>query len=237
MTKLQTVTVGAGGSATVTFSNIPQNYTDLKVVVSGRNSVNSTAMGLNFNGNTSGYSFRRLWGDGSSANSGQGSSLTIMEGIIGLPQNNYTASTFGNVEIYILNYTSSNNKSVSVDAVTETNATTSYQEIYAGLWSNPAAITSILFTPADSGSFVQYSTFTLYGIKNAAKTAGNSIKATGGDIQFDGTYVYHVFDATGAFVSTQPLIADVVSVGGGGGGGWNNAGGGGGGEVDIVNNL
>ena len=34
MKALQTVTVGAGGAATVTFSSIPQTYTDLILVVS-----------------------------------------------------------------------------------------------------------------------------------------------------------------------------------------------------------
>ena len=164
---ISAVTVGSGGASSIEFTSIASTYTDLCVKVSGRNSVNSTGVAINFNSNTSGYSYRRVWGDGSSANSGSGSSLTLMEGILGLPQNNYTASTFGNFEIYIPNYAGSANKSVSVDAVTENNATTSYTELYAGLWANSAAITAIKLTPADSGNFLQYSTAYLYGVKNA----------------------------------------------------------------------
>jgi hypothetical protein len=52
-----------------------------------------------------------------------------------------TANTFGNTEFYIPNYTSSNYKSFSVDGVTENNATAAFA-LYAGLWSNTAAITS-----------------------------------------------------------------------------------------------
>ncbi len=37
MVALQTVTVGAGGSASISFSSIPQTYTDLKLVISPRN--------------------------------------------------------------------------------------------------------------------------------------------------------------------------------------------------------
>ena len=221
-------------AASVTFANIPQSgYTDLKVVVSGRSSVNSTALSINFNGNTSGYSYRRLWGDGSSANSGSGSSLTLMEGIIGLSQNNYTANTFGNFEVYIPNYTSSNAKSVSIDAVIETNATTSYTELYAGLWnpSTQAAITSILFTPADSGSFVANSTFSLYGLAALGTTPVIAPKASGGNIiDYDGTYWYHTFLASGTFTPQVGLTCDYLVVAGGGAGGFGvaNVGGGGG---------
>ena len=42
MTKLATVTVGSGGSSTITFSNIPQNYTDLVVKASLRGTTTTT---------------------------------------------------------------------------------------------------------------------------------------------------------------------------------------------------
>jgi hypothetical protein len=223
-------------AASVTFSNIPQSgYTDLKVVFSGRNSVNSTGLAINFNGNTSGYSYRRLWADGSSANSGSGSSLTLMEGILGLSQNNYTASTFGNVEVYIPNYTSSTNKSVSIDAVTENNATGSFTELYAGLWSNSAAITSILFTPADSGNFVANSTFSLYGLAALGTTPVIAPKASGGNIiDFDGTYWIHTFLTSGTFTPATALSCQYLVVAGGGGGGGDYAGGGAGGYRNAV---
>ena len=76
-----------------------------------------------------------------------------------------TASTFGNAEIYIPNYASSNNKSVSADFVSETNAADAIFGLTAGLWANTSAITSIKLTPA--AAFAQYSTATLYGIKNS----------------------------------------------------------------------
>ena len=36
MTPIQTVTVGSGGAANITFSNIPQTYTDLVIKISAR---------------------------------------------------------------------------------------------------------------------------------------------------------------------------------------------------------
>jgi hypothetical protein len=76
-----------------------------------------------------------------------------------------TAFTFGNSEAYIPNYTSSNNKSVSIDTVVENNSSTvNIVALNAGLWSNTTAISLISIVPG-SGSWVQYSTATLYGVK------------------------------------------------------------------------
>ena len=92
------------------------------------------------------------------------SSSTPARLVGGLEGTGYTASTFGNAELYIPNYTSSNNKSFSADSVTENNATAAYSQLIAGLWSNVTAITSLSLAPS-SGTFVQHSTATLYGVK------------------------------------------------------------------------
>jgi len=57
-------------------------------------------------------------------------------------------------------------KSISADAVEENNGTTAFAGLSAALWSNTAAITSITLTP-QTGSYVQYSTATLYGISKS----------------------------------------------------------------------
>ena len=165
--KIASNTVGAGGAATVTFSSIPATYTDLVIKLSARgDSSTSTKYTIygTFNGSTSSYSGKYLEGNGASAASG--AMPTTGFGAGNFDNATFTANTFGNSEIYIPNYASANYKSVSVDATTENNATTSYADFYAGLWSNTAAITSVTLTP-EAGNFVQYSTFTLYGISNA----------------------------------------------------------------------
>jgi len=78
----------------------------------------------------------------------------------------YTSNTFANSENYLPNYAGSNNKSMSVDVVTENNATASFTAFYAQLWTNTAAVNRITLTP-NAGNFAQYSTATLYGISNA----------------------------------------------------------------------
>jgi hypothetical protein len=163
---LQTVTVGAGGSASISFSSIPQTYTDLKLVISPRNTAANNYGTITFNGSSSSFSRIILYGTGSSTAStapNNAESLTIND-------SGTTASTFANYEMYIPNYASSNYKSFSIDSVTENNGTVAYQIMHAGVWSNTAAITSLTITAA-GGNLAQYSTATLYGVyKDAAET-------------------------------------------------------------------
>ena len=161
---IATVTVGSGGAANIEFTSIPQTYTDLCIVLSGRGTQALTyaGMSISFNGSTANRSIRQLYGSGSTVTSFTDATNIYFD----FTGANATANTFGNAQIYIPNYTSSNNKSVSIDAVTENNATEAWAELYAGLWANSAAITSLTFTPL-SGTIVQHSTATLYGIKNS----------------------------------------------------------------------
>ena len=219
-------------AASVTFANIPQSgYTDLKVVMSTRNSNTTQNNSIAINGSTTGFSLRVLGADGStpySANRSDNLNSFLSD------SSGDTANTFSNTEFYFPNYTSNTNKSYSVDNVTENNATGAYAQILAGLWSNTAAITSITFNASNgSGNFVQYSTFSLYGLAALGTTPTIAPKASGGNIiDFDGTYWIHTFTTTGAFVPAVGLSCDVLVVAGGGGGGSensSNAGGGGGG--------
>ena len=224
-------------ASSVTFSSIPQTgYTDLKLVFSGRVTGTGTVanIGINFNNSASSFTNRYLGGNGSSASSG---SLSGTDGPLSIwtaDYNDVIANTFGNAEVYIPNYTSNNYKSFSVDGVAENNATDGRMAMNAMLWSNTAAITSISLVP-QSGSFMQYSTFSLYGIANANTTPAKAPKASGGNvIATDGTYWYHAFLANGTFTPQVGLSADVLVVAGGGGGGELGGGGGAGGLLAFT---
>jgi hypothetical protein len=216
-------------AASVTFANIPQSgYTDLKIVVSNRlNSSGANILGIKFNGVTTGYTFRFLQGEGSVAGSGGGTSTP--GGWAGLTQpNTYTANTFSSNEIYIPNFTSSNFKSWTADGTTENNATLSYIELIAGLWSNTAAITSIELIDLGGSSFLANSTFSLYGIAAVGTTPAIAPKASGGNIiDYDGTYWIHTFLTSGTFTPQTGLTCDYLVLAGGGGGGTNRGAGGG----------
>lgn len=163
-TKIASVTVGAGGASSIDFTSIPSTYTDLCLKVSSRLSSTDTPLFVYFNNDTTNtnYNVRRLLGSGSAASSGAFNAPYVIYADI----SSYTNNTFGNAEIYVPNYAGSTNKSMSVDSVNENNATGAEAVFTAGLWSNTAAINRLTLVPVTI-SFVQYTTATLYGIKNS----------------------------------------------------------------------
>ena len=249
---LETITVGEAGASSVTFNNIPQSgYTDLKIVMSSRCTAThsglsgSYAVGWQFNGSTTGYSSKSLYGY-SASSVGSDTMTTISTngstyGRLGsgaTAWNSSTANTFTNAEVYIPNYSVNGiAKSLSVDSATESNDT-NYNELdlTAALWTGTAPITSISFAPNSSASWMQYSTFSLYGLAAVGTTPVIAPYASGGDIiQTDGTYWYHAFLSSGTFTPAKGLSCDyLVVAGGAGGGGWLGGGGGAGGLRSTV---
>lgn len=151
-------------TTTITFSSIPQTYTDLRLLISARNNDVDAFDGfyMSLNGSTANFTGRFLQGLGS----GTPSSGSIARYIGVGPGAASTSKTFSNFDVYFPNYASSNFKSFSSDAVSENNGTLSFTEFHAGLWSNTAAITSISVA-FSSGPCITNSTFYLYGIKNS----------------------------------------------------------------------
>ena len=165
MTLVSTVTVGAGGAASIDFTSIPQTGTDLLIVISGRGtaSVNNDNLSLTLNGNTGSiYTRKTLYGTGSGTGSATGTYAKFYGAAY--PGASATSNTFGNVSFYIPNYANGANKSISVDSVTEHNGTEANQTISAGLFASTAAITSLALV-AEGGNFAQYSTASLYTIQ------------------------------------------------------------------------
>jgi hypothetical protein len=165
MELIESKTLGTAQSS-IEFTSIPQDGTDLVALMSTRSTRASGSISdvyLRFNGSTSGYSDRRLTGDGSSA-SPAGASVTDKFYPFDTTQATFTSNTFGSSLIYIPNYTAAINKSISSDHVTENNATFSVQTITAGLWSNTAAITSITFSIISGANYEVGTTISLYKI-------------------------------------------------------------------------
>jgi hypothetical protein len=153
----------ATAAASIEFTSIPSTFTDLVVLISARTESNDGVswfdIATEFNGSSSNLSGRVLYGTGSAT----ASIVDSTKIVIRVSSNLATSSTFGNASVYIPNYTGSTNKSVSIDSVTENNATAAFQAITAGLWANTAAINSIKFTPT-TGNLSAGCLFSLYGV-------------------------------------------------------------------------
>jgi hypothetical protein len=167
-TLISTTTIASSGTTSVfTLSSIPSTYTDLLIVGSIRTSRANSDPGadfqMTFNSSAVSYARRSLEGTGSSTGSTTGGS-TYIDGLLN-DSSFATANTFGSWQIYIPNYASTTtNKTVSIETVTETNAAQSFARLVAGSWANTAAITRIDLTDGNSATFMAGSTISLYGI-------------------------------------------------------------------------
>lgn len=165
MQPIYTQIVGSGGSGGIGFNNIPQTFTDLYLVVSARFAASGAGlMALYFNNETypASTTFTSLIGNGSTVTS----TRTGTYGTAGNPDDaSLTANTFNSSSLYIPNYTSSNFKQLIVDSVKESNTATITDALSLNsvLWRSTAPITR-LFIDNYPTTFVQYSTFSLYGI-------------------------------------------------------------------------
>jgi hypothetical protein len=160
---IQTVTVGGGGSATVSFTSIPSTYKHLQIRFTANNASNQNIF-LRFNGDTTAnYARHFLYGDGSSAASGNATSDVNLS----IGYTSTSANIFGSGIVDVLDYTStSKNKTIRSLAGYDANGS-GLSVLYSGVWfKTPEAITSMSIF-AGAGNINQYSSFALYGIKGA----------------------------------------------------------------------
>lgn len=160
---IATVTVGSGGSSSISFSSIPSTYKHLQIRGICAGSANSAEwLNVNLNGATHVRS-HALYGTGSAA----GTQATA-NSFIGLPITQLAAgaSIFGAFVIDVLDYANTNkNKTVRGLAGREQNGYgTSYVTLGSSLYNSTTAVSSITITP-ETALFAQYSSFALYGIK------------------------------------------------------------------------
>ena len=168
---IATVTVGAGGSSSISFTSIPSTYKHLQIRGIARTTQTTNAgndgtyLSLQFNSDTgANYVTHQLLGDGASASA---NGFTGLNGIYYQRFSNANAGSniFGGSVLDILDYANTNKTKVTRNLAGFDNNGGGRIYLSSGLWNNTAAITSITLTPEPTASFSQYSSFALYGVK------------------------------------------------------------------------
>lgn len=145
-------------ASTFTFSSIPQTYTDLVLIITGKDTTALNGFNIQFNGDTATNYSRILVGGNASAGV---SSLVANDNAIGAGLAG--TSTSANI-INIFNYSSTTvRKSVLARCAS---VTSNLVRLVGGAWRSTAAITSITIT-ASTANYAAGTTFSLYGIKGA----------------------------------------------------------------------
>lgn len=169
---IATVTVGAGGSSSVSFSSISSAYTHLQVrafTQTNRATYGIDEIKINLNSDTgNNYASHDLYGDSSAAGAAASTSTGKIQPF--RTSGTSTGGSFGVTIIDLLDYANTNKyKTVRSLGGVDFNGTLGgfggAVDLNSGLWMNTAAITAIAFAPSAGTLFTQYSSFALYGIK------------------------------------------------------------------------
>jgi hypothetical protein len=155
--------------AVISFTSIPQTYTDLMIVTSTRTTDTTSSnyasdVLVNFNSSNSGYQNYFSRNLTSTLNAFTSTPATSANGLLGSGRN-ATANTFAPSTMYIPNYTTALNKNFYSNAAIESN-NASYDSAnvsVGGTWNNSAAITRIDCTEG-YGGYATKSMINLYGI-------------------------------------------------------------------------
>ena len=172
-TLIETYTVPSGGISTITFSNIPQTYTDLMILGSlktSRNADNDFIKGyFNSDQTDSNYAGFIAYNGGGTIAGGTFSALGAPRYFGDVPANAgaNNSNWFSSTRIWIHGYTDSYVKSYGSECGQNSNNTAQLCTYACGRWNGTAAITSISFVCGVTGPWKEFSTLSLYGIKGS----------------------------------------------------------------------
>lgn len=165
---IATVTVGSGGSSSISFTSIPSTFKHLQIRAMSKTNTTATSNTgwiLRFNSDTgSNYAWHQIYGNGSIA-AAQQSSSTDKIYISYIAANVSSNNMFGGTVLDVLDYTNTNkNKTVRALSGTDRNGS-GFINLDSGAWFSTSAINRIDLTDWEGGNFMEYSQFALYGIK------------------------------------------------------------------------
>ena len=162
---IATVTVGAGGSSSISFSSIPSTYKHLQIRLIAFEA-NDKLIRIRANSDTgANYTYHALEGNGSSASASGGASKSALDFMYNYAASGYSANSPTVGIIDILDYQNTNKyKTVrSLGAIDYNGA--GVIRLESGAWLSTSAISTITLDAYNAGTFAQYSSFALYGVK------------------------------------------------------------------------
>jgi hypothetical protein len=158
---IATVTVGSGGAANATFSNIPQTYKHLQIRGIAKPTTNVGALLIYFNGQNINHNQHYMYGDGAGTTAGYESTNPFL---YSFSSSVLTANMFGAGIVDILDYSDSN-KFTTARALTGRDLNGSGEIVLTSvLYRSTSAITEIKLN-MNTGNIAEFSSFALYGIK------------------------------------------------------------------------
>ena len=160
-----------GSTSTITFSNIPQTYTDLIIVSKWAQASGNTAnYALRVNGSTDYTKYSSTWidGAGGSASSGVQDNTNSAYNFMRLTSYAYVSDTWGMFTTQINSYSNTTQYKTVIHRGGSTPSGVG-ENFCIGIYTDTSAITSLtLFVQGgSSGNNANGSTTTLYGIKAA----------------------------------------------------------------------
>ena len=156
---IATVTVGSGGTSSITFSSIGTDWAHLQLRILWTASTGSELQ-VAFNGNTTNGDYYRhqLYGSGSSAVAGANQLRTFAS------YTEVNANIFTGCVLDILDYANTSKNTTARTFWGFDSNGGGYVGLQSGAFFNTAAVSSIALTPS-AGTISEFSTFSLYGIK------------------------------------------------------------------------
>jgi len=155
---IQSVTA-TGSSTVISFTSIPQTYTDLVVIFTGFATTGNFYVRVNSDSSAI-YSQTDIRGDGSVAGSSRETAQSNV--YIG----DYIANPISTISNAVMNFNNYSNTTTFKSFLFRGNNAAKFTGITAGLWRSTAAITGVSLH-SSSANFDSTSVATLYGIKAA----------------------------------------------------------------------
>jgi hypothetical protein len=165
----------AVAAASIVFTSIPQDGTDLVLLATTRSAVGGTTadnLFLSANSVVSGYLNRFLVGTATTVATQTNANTLTTKTLIGItPATGVAGAGWGSTSVYFTNYTGSTNKSYSADSSYEGNTSTVNEAgnlITAGVMPITTGITGLTLTLLSGSNFTIGTTISLYKVTSGS---------------------------------------------------------------------